>query len=244
MSESKSPPINLRRLGEEAFEQGRNVTEALRDHLGAEHNTPDAIEIAYDMQAGSYVQFANDRLDYLKAYAAQLARHLDPYLEDGDRLLDAGTGEMTTLTHLVLALETRCSEIHACDISDKRLEIGRGYAKEHGLAIEARRAELSELPFEDDAIDVITTNHALEPNGGRERAILGELLRVARRKLVLFEPSFELADEAGKARMSQHRYVRDLAGHATSLGATVESITPLEMVHNLLNPTACFVIRP
>lgn len=242
--ERKASPEDLQRLGREAYSEGRNVTQTLRDHLGTTQNTPDVIEVAYDMQAGSYVKFAQDELAFMKEYAAQLASHLDPHLEEGDSLLDAGTGEMTTLTHLVLALETKPSQVHACDISQKRVDIGRQYAKDHGLDIPGIRAELGALPFEDDGIDIITTNHAIEPNGGRERDILAELLRVAKRKLVLFEPCYEIADEEGKKRMEHHGYIRGLAEHAEALGATVESVTPMEQVHNPLNPTACYVIRP
>ena len=242
--ERKPSSEDLQRLGREAYAEGRNVTQTLRDHLGTTQNTPDVIEVAYDMQAGSYVKFAEDELDFMKEYAAQLASHLDPHLEEGDSLLDAGTGEMTTLTHLVLALGTKPDQVHACDISQKRVDIGRQYAKDHGLDIPGIRAELGDLPFDDDSIDVITTNHAVEPNGGRERDILAELLRVAKRKLVLFEPCYEIADEEGKKRMEHHGYIRGLADHAEALGATVESVTPMKQVHNPLNPTACYVIRP
>jgi hypothetical protein len=110
------------------------------------------------------------------------------------------------------------------------------------VELETFKAELSSIPLADASVDVVTTNHALEPNGGREREILLELARVARRKLVLFEPCFEIADDDARARMTEHGYIRGLADHARAIGATVESVTALETVDNPLNPTACFVI--
>jgi histidinol-phosphate/aromatic aminotransferase/cobyric acid decarboxylase-like protein len=104
------------------------------------------------------------------------------------------------------------------------------------------RAELAAIPLSDNSVDVVTTNHAIEPNGGREVEILFELLRIAKRKIVLFEPCYEIATDEGKARMRQHGYVRDLRGHLEELGAKVESLTPLKTVHNPLNPTACIVV--
>jgi SAM-dependent methyltransferase len=233
---------SLRDLGEHAFREGKNVAATLREHLGTDRNTPETIEIAYDLQAGSYVKSAEEKPEFIQAYAEQLADLLDPHLKAGDTLLDVGTGEMTTLTHLSMALKTPLSRIYASDISERRLEVGRQYAQRHGICAEAFRSELAAMPLPDKSVDIVTTNHAIEPNGGRETEILLEFLRVARRKLVLFEPRYELATDEGKARMRQHGYVRDLPGHLEKLGGRVQSLTPLKLVHNPLNPTACIVV--
>lgn len=238
------PLGELRTIGRRAFDEGQNVTRALREHLGTNRNTPEAIEVAYDLQAGSYVEKAERQADFFRAYGEHLAKHLEPHLQEGDMILDAGTGEMTNLTHMVLALKTNLYSVHGCDISQKRINLGRQYAAKFGLHVHGIRAELSKLPFPKQSFDVVTTSHAIEPNGGREREILKELLRVTKRKLVLFEPCFEIASEEGKARMIEHGYVKGLSAHAEALGATVESMTPLEIVHNPLNPTACWVILP
>jgi cyclopropane fatty-acyl-phospholipid synthase-like methyltransferase len=232
----------LREIGERAFREGRNVTGELRAYLGVEHNTPEAIEVAYDLQAGSYAAFADSDPRFMHAYAKQLAGLIEPHLNPGNSLLDAGTGEMTTLSHVITALVVKPSKVFATDISERRLEVGRHYAARHGLEVTAFRAELSSIPLPDAAVDVITTNHALEPNGGREREILLELLRIAKRKLVLFEPCYELAGEEGKARMRSLGYIRDLDRHAEEAGGSVESLTLLPLVHNPLNPTACLIV--
>lgn len=233
---------DLRDVGERAFREGKNVTAVLREQLGTDRNTPEAIEIAYDLQAGSYVKSADGNPDFMRAYAEQLADLLRPHLGPGDTILDAGTGEMTTLTHLIMALKTPLSRVYATDISERRLEVGRQYAAKHGVVAETFRAELAAIPLPDKSVDIVTTNHAVEPNGGREAEILSELLRLCRRKLVLFEPSYELATEEGKARMRQHGYVRGLREQLESLGAKVEGVTPLPLIHNPLNPTACIVV--
>lgn len=229
--------MDLRAIGAAAYAEGRNVAEALRDHLGIDHNTPEIIEIAYDLQAGTYVEHADGHPDHSRAYAEQLARLLDPHLRPGDVLLDAGAGELTTLAHLVAALTTPLGQVIATDISAERLEVGRRYAERTMTAPGLRliRAELSAIPLPDKSVDVATTNHALEPNGGREDEIICELKRIARRKLVLFEPSDAAASPEGKARMRSHGYIRDLAPFA-------ESVTYLDIVDNPLNPTACYVI--
>ena len=123
---------NLRKIGEQAFREGRNVTAALREHLGSDRNTPEAIEVAYDLQAGTYADYAEGHPDFMVAYARQIAIFLEPHLRAGDVLLDAGTGEMTTLTHVLKELSAPLSKIYASDISSKRLAIGSNYAARHG----------------------------------------------------------------------------------------------------------------
>ena len=41
----------------QAYSRGENVTSLLRRQLGLEFNTEQIIEIAYDLQAGSYIEF-------------------------------------------------------------------------------------------------------------------------------------------------------------------------------------------
>ena len=239
---------NLRELGEKALQEGANITEQLRLHLGVKHNTSEVIEVAYDLQAGTYAEYADLHPEFGRLYAQQLARHLESHLLEGDVLLDAGTGELTTLSHVVAQLGVQLSTIHAFDISERRLEVGRRYAETHmGAAIEKLhlfKAELAAIPLGDRSVDVVTSNHALEPNGGREVELLSELIRVCRGKLVLFEPCYEIASPEGQARMKKLGYVQGLAETAAALGATVLSCEPLELVSNPLNPTVCLVVQP
>lgn len=235
-------------VGVSAKKAGRNIAAELRRALGEDTNTPEIIEVAYDLQAGSYVDLAEAHPNFIREYAAQLARLIGFRLKPGDTLLDAGAGELTTLSHVVAKLPETPARILACDISERRLEAGRAYAERHMRPgfdrLGAFRAELSAIPLADNSVDLVTTNHAIEPNGGREGQILAELLRVSRRGLVLFEPCYEIATPEGRSRMESHGYIRDLDGAARRLGASVTCVEPLKLVANPLNPTACYVIRP
>ena len=53
----------------------------------------------------------------------------------------------------------------------------------------------------DKSVDVVYTAHSLEPNGGRELEAVKELLRITSKRLILIEPSYELADKECKIRM-------------------------------------------
>ena len=45
----------------EAYAQGRNVTAVLRELSGEQNNTKEIIEIAYDLQGGSYIEMVGHR---------------------------------------------------------------------------------------------------------------------------------------------------------------------------------------
>lgn len=104
-------------------------------------------------------------------------------------------------------------------------------------------ADLFEIPLRDNAVDVVYTSHAIEPNGGHEKEILRELYRVAKKYLVLFEPGYEFASAEGKARMERHGYIKDLPGAAMSLGYTVLESRMLDFATNTLNPTSVLIIE-
>lgn len=238
--------LNMSEL-REAYARGDNLIQRLTNsHPGL--NRSEIIEIAYDIQAGSYSDYALSNPDTIKRYAREIDDLSKPYLAEGDAILDCGTGELTTLSALSEHLPARC-QLLACDISLSRLRVGRRFAKRWmrgDLAGDLTLfvADMARLPLADCSVDVIFTSHALEPNHGRERELLSELLRIARRMLLLFEPSWENADEVIRARMNQHGYVRDLPHHIQSAGGRLVSVKPLPNPLNPMNPTYCYVVEP
>ena len=210
------------------------------------------IEIAYDIQTGSYTRIVVDNPGRLKGYAYEIYEAVKQYLAEHDVILDCGAGELTTLSALSDHLPAQC-QLLTCDISLSRLKVGRRFAERIMRGDLARKlslfvADIARLPLADSSVDVVFTSHALEPNHGRERELLAELLaellRVARRQLLLFEPSWENADELVRARMEQHGYVRDLPQHIDAAGGRLVSVEPLPNPLNPQNPTYCYVVEP
>lgn len=80
------------------YDRGGNVTEHLREQLGNDYNTPEIIEMAYDLQAGTYIAETRKNREFVKSYTAEIASILNSQLHDGDELLDVGCGEMTNLS--------------------------------------------------------------------------------------------------------------------------------------------------
>ena len=238
--------VNISEL-RQAYIRGDNITQLLMNsNLGLARS--EIIEIAYDIQTGSYTRIALDNPERLKGYAYEIHKSIKLYLAEHDVILDCGAGELTTLSALSDHLPTQC-QLLACDISLSRLRVGRRFAErvmrgDLAIALRLFVADMARLPLADSSVDVVFTSHALEPNHGRERELLAELLRVARRHLLLFEPSWENADELVRGRMEQHGYVRDLPLHIDAAGGRLVSVEPLANPLSTLNPTYCYVVEP
>ena len=231
----------------DAFRKGRNIAQALREHLGVKSNTPEIIELVYELQAGSYSHDALREPQLWDDFTSELATIVRPLVSPNDVVLDIGTGEMTTLVGLANKCFSRENFILSCDISLSRLLHGRRYANDHLSRSLIERsvpfvADFRHLPLLDNAVDMIISAHAIEPNEGREDIILRELVRVARRRLVLFEPCYRLAPIESQRRMEEHGYCRDIEGAIARAGGIIEALIPITKALNPLNQTFAFVV--
>lgn len=220
-----------------AHARGENVMAYARHVARSVENSPSAILIAYDLQAGSYIGEARRDPDGNVRWCAQLADILSPLVTAQSSLLEVGCGEATTLAGVLRRLAVAPRHALGFDVSWSRCAEGRSWLSEQGTAARLFVADLFEIPLEDASIDVVYTSHSIEPNGGREEAALRELLRIARRAVVLVEPIYELASERAQARMRHHGYARRLKETAERLGGTVVEYRLLAETSNPLNPS-------
>ncbi|HEX6911933.1 MAG TPA: methyltransferase domain-containing protein [Longimicrobium sp.] len=226
------------------YERGGNVMALFRELEGADHNSLRAIQTSYDLQAGSYIRrLERDPAydDLMERYTASVARLLDGL--GPASLMEAGVGEATILGKVVTKLARRPETVLGFDISWSRVAYGRRHARGRGLRPHLFLGDLSRIPLEDGSVDVVYTSHSIEPNRGREREMITELHRVARRWLVLLEPSNELGSEETRAHIEKHRYCTDLGRHARELGLDVVEHRLFDFCHAAHNQTALLVIR-
>lgn len=236
------------RLVLEAYRKGQNIMAILRELFGEKENNKHIVEIAYDLQAGTYSLYAENHVSWWNAYCEELASILNPLLEPGSSSLDVGTGEMTVLAGVANRAFDQCSNIYCCDISFSRIKVGRQFISKTIQLPQANRLDcfvgnLFQLPFQDASIDLVWTSHAVEPNGGKEIIALRELFRVAARYAVLFEPSYENNSEEGRARMENLGYVRGLPEAIAHAGAKLVDVIQVKNTANMLNPTYAYVCR-
>lgn len=229
-----------------AYDRGENITELLRDK-DASYNSIEVIELAYDLQAGTYVSGLLKDKSVFEKRAGEIGEILASHVSSLDTFLDCGAGELTTLSGVSHYLPENI-KIFVFDLSISRLNAGLRFASRamrydlfNGLV--SFSASMDNVPLHDNSIDVVFTNHAIEPNHGRELPILKELLRVSRKKMLLFEPSFEDNSEEGQSRMKKLGYVRDLPKWIDMAGGELVDKFPLSCVTNKLNPTFCYVVE-
>jgi ubiquinone/menaquinone biosynthesis C-methylase UbiE len=231
-----------------AYSEGKNITELLKIQKGNTNNTSDIIETAYDIQAGSYIDFAKSNYDHISAYATELAEILHKYLKDNDSLIDVGTGEITTLSQVLFKLKKLPRIVYAFDISYSRIYKGIAYSKDIlGLNYKILNpfvADMSEIPLPDKSINITTSNHALEPNGDKLKELLQELFRITIDKIILFEPCFEKNSLEGKKRMERLGYIKNIDGVINEIGGEIVEKIIMKNIDNSLNPTVCFIINP
>jgi ubiquinone/menaquinone biosynthesis C-methylase UbiE len=231
-----------------AYKEGKNITELLRSQKNIDSNTSEIIETAYDLQAGSYIENMLNNNTQAQAYTTELASILDNHITKTNSLLDIGTGELTTLSHLIYKLTKKPKKVFAFDISWSRIHKGKNYAKEVMGAdyrlLKLFVADINEIPLRDKSINITTSSHALEPNGGTLKELLSELFRITIDKLVLFEPCFEINTQEGKQRMERLGYIQNIDGVVEELGGKMIEKIVIKNTINPLNPTVCFVITP
>lgn len=233
------------------YEQGNNVSALLRKEKGLQNNTDEIIEIAYDLQAGSYVAAMDspEVVEYKKNYTSEMARiilslaGLNSSSLEPMTMLEAGVGEATTLSGVLQQLTVDVSG-YGFDLSWSRVAYAKKWLNTQGVSnVDLCTGNLFDIPFADNSIDLVYTSHSIEPNGGNEEAILRELFRVSRKYLILLEPGYELADDASRRRMDAHGYCKNLKGISESLGYHVLRHNLFPVTLNPLNPTAITIIK-
>ncbi len=200
------------------------------------------VQLSYDFQSG----------DYIKKYNPEIERkNLTPMINEINKttnvktLLDFGAGELTRFSYLLKKLFKNDIKFFACDISFNRLFLGSqllGKKKLLNSSINIFCNDYFKLPFLDNSIDVIVTHHSIEPNKNNAKKIINELYRVARKKLILQEPNYDIACKSGKKRMLNNNYVVDLSKILKKNGFRFEIIKS-KFNLNDLNPASLYVIK-
>lgn len=227
----------------EKYRNGENIIHYITEQYGDKSILPEAINVSYDLQSGTYVENFHKNPQYFESYLSDFANELNN-LSEFNSILEAGVGEATTLIPLLSRIRQKPEIVFGIDSSWSRVKTAINFAQSQGNGrVQLAVGNMFTLPFTDNSVDLVYTSHAIEPNGGMEKQALQELYRVARKYLVLFEPIYEFADEAGKKRMDDLGYIKGLYQTAIDLGLKVVRYELLPHIKELINPTGVIVIE-
>ena len=228
----------------ELYDNGVNIIDWLKINSDPQ-NSVEHIALSYDLQAGNYMKKAKDNPEYENERASVYSSIINA-LGIHQSILEVGIGEATTFASLLPLIDKKPGYISGgFDISYSRVRYCIQYLNEAGISTSSIFVgDLFRIPIMANSVDIVYTNHTLEPNGGKEKSALMELYRITRKHLVLFEPSFELADDATKNYMNKHGYIKNLNGFANTLGYNVIE-NKLLFENNPLSPnnTAVTIIQ-
>lgn len=223
-----------------AFREGRNVVSYLSDHHPSCPRSV-IVEIAYDLQAGSYVAALND--DEMLQLQRQRSCAVTAVLTDlaVNSACEAGVGEATLLGFM--CKDSPEISWHGFDLSLSRTLRSKSFLKSIEAQAELFCADMRHIPLPDGSVEAVVTHHALEPNHGIELELLAELLRVTSRYLVLIEPDYERASSEQRARMENHGYIRDLHRWLQELPGKLVRYEPWPLYDNPLNRASILVFE-
>lgn len=235
----------LSRIGE-LYQQNQNIIRYLKNEYGQKENTVEDILISYDFQAGTSSAGYEKNPGYFEDYVPKLAKTIDNLSCNKRSIFECGVGEANMLVALSNKMAGSPELLGGADISWSRIKAGQQFASKY---IKGQNkpflcvGDMFQLPLADNAIDIVFTCEAVEPNAGHEREILQELYRVTNEYLILLEPAYDLADEESRRRMEYHGYVRNLYNTAKELNFNIESWELYGMNRNPLNPVGMMIIR-
>jgi ubiquinone/menaquinone biosynthesis C-methylase UbiE len=234
-------------LAKSVYENNENITSALKKHLGLKKNSYEIIEIAYDLQAGEYSKKAEVNQVFYNNRAQEVFQFIDANIKHIESMLDVGSGELTMFARVARNMSFNSNiKLFATDISLSRLVVGRKsltpsfeIIKKINLVV----ADTAKLPFVTNGIDLIITDHSLEPNGGRLKELLRECFRVARRYCVFVEPSNALQSAEGLKRMESLGYIFDLEKNVVNLGGRIVARHTTVNNYNEMNKSEMLLVE-
>ena len=189
------------------YEKGGDLTELLKRENIQVNSL--AIEVIYELQAGSYTKYVEENPLIYREFVAEIAKIIRPFLFSHANVLDVGIGEGSTFIPIVEELKLDINSF-GIDISWSRLSQALVNSRTLSSHIRFAVGNMLDIPLPDRCMDFVLTVHALEPNGGKEIEMLKELARIAKKYVVLVEPDFTTASESQKERMKKLSYICSL----------------------------------
>lgn len=174
------------------------------------------IKLAYDTQSGSYINFFKNLNEKQKDKVYYpFVEAINKEFKNIKNILDFGCGELTTSLYIFNNLRNKIKKYFANDLSFNRLLLGSNELKKKLSKNNFNKFEIFcnsdyNLPFKDNAIDLVITIHSLEPNNQIKIKIINELFRVSKFGIAMMEPHYEIGSITQKNRMKKFGYIKGI----------------------------------
>ena len=217
------------------------------------------VERQYDLISGSYINdnyykakyrfcIADGKVEYLSSIENMklIRNECNEVLKSFDfsSILEVGAGELTTLES-IYSKNDQIEEMYGVDLSFNRLFYGlQEFTKRHELIPKVSKSNATELPFQDSSFDLVYSRHALEQMQDIFKVALSEMMRVSKKYIVLFEPSYEKGNLTQKLKMIRNNYFIGLEKFLkTRKDILILDSFLMKNSANPLNRTACYILK-
>lgn len=166
----------------------------------------------------------------------------EPYLREAASALEVGAGEGTTIQNILRLAQLPDIRWGALELSwsrvaeAKRSAISKSNVTAFGSFVAGSAVS---LPYHDNSFDVVFTNGCIEQIKFDTDKAIAECIRVARKKVVFYEPSYELGDDFQRKYMEGRQYFRGMEAILKRLGARIERH---ELVPYSFNAFCCYAV--
>lgn len=214
------------------------VLYSLANKLVAKERNPKSVLKNYDKIAGEYVRnyieafsgttemlaLENNKIALIKkdVYFAQKAHYVAHEifsLPEISSVIEIGAGEATTLAPALAKCSVQFDRVAALDLSWSRMAFAKSFSQALNVKIDHFVVgNAYNLPFADNSFDLVYSYHCLEQMPSNKEQSIAELFRIARKYLVLVEPSYELGNWPQKLRWRNKNYIRGIPKTLKKLG--------------------------
>jgi len=221
--------------------------------------TPQTVEKQYDDISGLYIQdnyySTKERFSVVNGEIKKISvienmnfirNEIREVLDDYkfNNILEIGAGELTTLEDIYRYKECKI-ECYGVDLSLNRLAHGVSeFKKRHSVIPHVAKANAINLPFENNSFDLVITRHTLEQMPKIFKQSIDEIIRVSKKHIIFFEPSFELGSITQKLKMLNSDYVKGIQKYLSSKkNLKIHKSYLMMNSANPLNHTACTRVK-
>ena len=234
-----SEKIKYYQIALEAFKNGKNIVSTLRK-LGV--NKTICIELAYEIQAGSYTLGFND-IGLSRNKAIHSIINQFTAIDDVNSIGVFGVGEAKNW----IGYEGSLNNLFGVELSFSRLRWAhKNLEKISDIdSFCLVKGDASEKIFNKNSFDISITLHSIEPNGNDQGArILHNVIESSSKYVILFEPDYKSAHKEMKQRMENYDYVRNISDELskmTSINIIDKFVMDIQVTAD--NLTTCWIIE-
>lgn len=158
------------------------------------------------------------------------------------RMLEVGCGNCINQVELKEHYKGN-AELFGLDISGRRLAVAKQYFGERLAGVTLQEGSITErTPWPDGYFDIVFSMFCIEQIAYETRSAIAEMVRLARVKVVMIEPVFELGRLAQKLYLYNADHTRILLKSCRELGYEPSRLEVLDVHDNPVNQSSIVVL--